>query len=182
MHGVLIYCLVPSLLLLSIWYRWLEQPTLDLLWLPQRPQAFAKQNYFLIIIGVLLGAYSHVLWDATSHSYGMFVTNSEFWKQKLLSLPLYKWNQYASGVIGLIILLIWYCSRVLRNRHNPYKGYLGIALAVYISNIVFFIALANIIHESDTIAEYTVRSAIGIISGFTIGTCLYAAIINLKNH
>lgn len=85
--GVFVHCLIPSLLVLLIWYRLLEKETLKLFALPQRAWLIDIKSHLLIILGVLLGAYSHVLWDATSHAHGIIVKGSDFWHQQWLSLP-----------------------------------------------------------------------------------------------
>lgn len=173
--GVLIYCLLPSLILLSIWYKWLEKPNLDLLGLQQRNQQFSKRQFFLLnIVGVLLGAYSHVLWDATSHVHSTFVQNSEFLTTTFFNLPAYKWNQYLSGILGLFVLGIWYLVAAIKNRHNTYRGQLKLGLAIYLTSILLLVASANIIHQSVSLADFALRTAIGVITGSTIAASIYA--------
>ena len=178
--GVLIYCLVPSLVVLFVWYRWLESPTLDLLRLPQRTWSFGILSYFMVVAGVLVGAYSHVLWDATSHAHGALVVNSEFWQKEVFSLPLYKWNQYGSGILGLIALFIWYLRAMSENCRDLYKGKLAVSLVIHTISVVLFVVLANVIHGSYTLSEFAVRSAVGVITGGAVGTCIYALVVNLR--
>jgi multisubunit Na+/H+ antiporter MnhF subunit len=180
--GVLIYCLLPSLLMLLVWYRWIEGPTLELFRLPQREWSFGRSSYFLVVIGVLVGAYSHVLWDATSHVDGAFVVNSEFWNREVLSLPMYKLNQYGSGILGLIALFVWYVLAVCKNRQDKYQGRLVAGVLIYSINIAFFVSLANIVHGSTVIIEYAVRSAIGGIAGGICGMCMYALITHIQTR
>ena len=179
--GVLIYCLVPSLFVLLVWYRLLETSMLEFLGLPKRKWSFDMSSYFSLVFGVLLGAYSHVLWDATSHSYGMFVIGSDFWHQQLFSLPLYKWNQYASGVLSLVALLGWYLVAVIKNRKEHYKGRLLAGILCFSLSVIFFVLLANIIHGSTVASEYVVRSAIGVMVGIVCGACLYAIWVRISN-
>jgi hypothetical protein len=179
--GVLIYCLVPSLIILLVWYRLLETSTLEFFGLPKRKWLFDKLSYFALLLGVLLGAYSHVLWDATSHADGALVISSQFWNQELFSLPLYKWNQYSSGVLGLATLAVWYLFAVLRNRQEPYKGRFVIGVICYSGSIAFFVVLANVIHGSTVVLEYAVRSAIGVMVGGVFGACLYAILLRVRN-
>lgn len=178
--GVLIYCLLPSLLMLLVWYRWIEGPTLELFRLPRREWSFGKSSYFLVVLGVLIGAYSHVLWDATSHFDGLFVVNSEFWNREILSLPMYKLNQYGGGILGLAALFVWYVFAVIKNRQEQYQGKLLIGVLVYSISIVFFVLLANIVHGSTVIIEFAVRSAIGGIVGGICGMCMYAFMVHLQ--
>ncbi len=177
--GVLIYCLVPSLIVLFFWYRWFEIPTLNLFHLPKRQRRFTANSYFLIIIGVLIGAYSHVLWDATSHSYGAIVVANDFMHREIFSLPLYKWNQYASGVLGLILLALWYVYSVFKNRQNAYQGHFVIGAGIYAVSILSFVVLANVIHGSQALSEYAVHSAVGVLSGGMVGAIIYSLIAHL---
>ena len=144
LSGILVYCLVPSLLILLIWYRLLERETLKLFALPKRTWSLDIFSCLLIVLGVLSGALSHALWDATSHSYGMFVNGSDFWHQQWFSLPLYKWNQYTGGVVGLLVLAAWYLRTVLHNRHEIYQGHFKTGLSCYLVCIAFFIVFTNI--------------------------------------
>ena len=176
-NGVLIYCLLPSLIMLFAWYRLLEAPTLQLLGLPKRSWSLCLSSWFFILVGVLFGAYSHALWDATSHSYGAFVINSEFWNSEVLSLPLYKWNQYGGGVLGLSTLAVWYLYALVLNRKENYEGQLVTGILIYSVSIAFFVVLANLIHGSDVLSEYAVRSAIGIMVGVVCGMCLYTLVV-----
>ena len=176
--GVFTHCLVPSLMVLFVWYRWLEGPTLELLGLPKRAWSFQIRPISLVVFGVLVGAYSHVLWDATSHSYGAFVINSEFWQREFYSLPLYKWNQYGSGVLGLLGLSGWYLHAVLRNKHNRYQGKLVVGVPIFAVCMVIFVLVANVVHGSSALSEYVVRSAIGVITGGFVGMCVYALAVN----
>jgi len=178
--GVLIYCLLPSLLMLLVWYRWIEGPTLELFRLPRRDWSFGKSSYLLVVFGVLLGAYSHVLWDATSHFDGSLVVNSEFWNRKIFLLPMYKLNQYGGGIFGLAALFVWYVFAVSQNRQEKYQGRLLAGVLMYSISIAFFVVLANIVHGSTVIIEYAVRSAIGVIVGGICGMCMYAFMVHLQ--
>ncbi len=172
--GVFIYCLLPSLLLLMAWYRWLEAPTLQLFGLSQRAHTLKVASCFLIVTGVLLGAYSHVLWDASSHADGAFVENSVFWHIELLTIPLFKWNQYSSGIGGILLLVIWYLHALFKNQNERYQGRISLGVVTYFVSIFFFISLANIINDSSTLPEYAAHTSIGLIVGSFAGMCIYA--------
>lgn len=176
--GVLEYCVAPSLFVLALWYRWLERPLLNLLRLPRREIVFGVWAYCMILIGILLGAYSHVLWDATSHIDGVFVAGSEFWQHRFFGIPLFKWNQYTSGALGLLALAIWYLHAVLNNWQSAYKGHIRLGLSIHCVSLLFFVILANLIHQSKNLYEFAIHSSLGFISGGAVGMCLYALIVN----
>lgn len=178
--GVLIYCLFPSLVLLLIWYKFLEKASLQFMGLPTRNWSFTISTCTYSFLGIVFGAYSHVIWDATSHSYGILVINSDFWKSNLGPLPLYKWNQYISGLFGLFALSLWYAFARYNNRNQKYEGNLSSGITILLLNIIFFVFLANYIHSSVTLSEYAVRTAIGLMVGSFVGACLYATLLHLQ--
>jgi|GEM_PF-5395410 len=175
--GVLLYCLVPSLMAVAVWYRWLERPCLGLFHLKCEPRPFNKTTYFYMFLGVLIGAYTHVLWDATSHEDGALVIGSAFWNARFFGLPVFKWNQYGSGVLGLGILFLWYLSALRKNLDSPYCGDIRLGCYCFIPSIVLLCFLANVIHGSAALSEFAVRTAIGVVSGGVIGACLYALLL-----
>ncbi len=180
--GVFIYCLLPSLIILGLWYRWLEKPTMHFLCLPFRKRVFNRWSYVFIVLGVLIGAFVHVLWDATSHPNGFFVENSEILKLDVLSLPLFKWNQYISGVMGLALLVLWYASLRLNKKSEPYRGHLALGFSLYAISILIFVIAANLIHDSRDLHQFAVHSAVGVLSGAAVGTCIYSLIVNLRQQ
>lgn len=176
--GPLVYCLMPSLLILLAWHRWLEKPNKALFALPVKSVKVDVNYFVLSCIGVLTGAYSHVLWDATSHWNGAFVIDSEFWKQIIGPLPLYKWNQYLSGVLGLGIMTLWYLCRVISAKNQPYVGNLKAGATIYFGCIASAVLVANGLHSSSTMPQLAVRSSLGIIMGAGIAAVVYASFIN----
>lgn len=182
LSGVLIYCLMPALLMLLIWYRWLEKPNLDLFYLPRRTGCLGWRSWLSIIVGVLLGAYSHVLWDATSHAQGVFVKDSPFWQQELLALPLYKWNQYGSGILGLLVLFIWYLRVTLKRCRQPYQGRFVSGVLIYGISIFSMIVLANLLHTPAQWSAFFSRAALGGIDGILLGMCCYAFWVSFKSE
>lgn len=176
--GPLVYCFIPSLLILFVWHHWLEKPNKALFALPAKPVKFDAKFVLLSSIGILAGAYSHVIWDATSHIDGALVINSDFWNQTLGSLPLYKWNQYLSGIAGMGILFSWHLSRVLNRKKRPYHGKLKAGALIYAICVLSFMLLANCLHGSLTFPEIAARSALGLIVGASFSTLIYAVYIN----
>ncbi len=60
----------------------------------------------ILVVSIALGVASHILWDSFSHEGRggtAFAGLDALWGP----LPGYKWLQYGSGVMGLLILLVW---------------------------------------------------------------------------
>lgn len=61
----------------------------------------------LTLLALLLGATTHVLWDEFTHK-GRWGEHHIAWlAQSHGPLPGYRWAQYASGVVGLSLLVVW---------------------------------------------------------------------------
>jgi Domain of unknown function (DUF4184) len=70
-----------------------------------------KKNYLAVIVSVIIGAASHIIWDGFTHKDGMFVEQIAFLRSSFTragySIPIYKLGQVSGGLIGgLIILLV----------------------------------------------------------------------------
>jgi hypothetical protein len=68
-----------------------------------------KENFIVVIISILIGIATHILWDGLTHEYGMFVLRTEALKKVFIiagyEVPLYSILQHASTLIGGIIIL-----------------------------------------------------------------------------
>ncbi len=61
----------------------------------------------LVAAGCAVGAFTHVAWDAFTHD-GRWGTQRVAWLTAQHGLlPGYRWAQYASGVVGLVLLATW---------------------------------------------------------------------------
>lgn len=65
------------------------------------------ESALIFLYSAWLGMLSHIMLDAFTHPTGYFVQHYALLQQVYL-LPIYKWLQYAGGVLGLsLILLFW---------------------------------------------------------------------------
>ena len=80
----------------------------------------------LAAVGIVIGAASHVLWDAFTHDGGPFVAALPFLREELGPFAGYKWAQYASGVLGLVGLgigaVVWYVARRAHPIASDHRG------------------------------------------------------------
>jgi len=67
-----------------------------------------KKNWLVVIVSILIGAFSHLLWDNFTHAHGYFVEvipalagNINF---SDIQIPIYRLLQHASTVIGGIVI------------------------------------------------------------------------------
>ena len=72
---------------------------------------YLKQHFIQVIISILLGILSHVLWDAFTHPHGYFVQHFAVLQQDIqlgsLHLPFYKIGQHGSSILGLLLVVIY---------------------------------------------------------------------------
>ena len=72
--------------------------------------AYFKRNYFIVLISLLFGIFSHIFWDAFTHKHGYFVNQIEALENTIAifgtEIPFWKIAQHLSTLIGSIILLI----------------------------------------------------------------------------
>jgi hypothetical protein len=109
---------LPVGILMWLLFYWLAAPVTFLLPAPHRqviapeltrrvtslPQALG------VVCGILLGAWSHVLWDSFTHDRGWIVRHTPLLQVALFgnTVPVYKALQYLSSVFGLCVLLYAY--------------------------------------------------------------------------
>ena len=177
------HCLPLAMIAIVVWYHWLEKPISTLFGFQQRGSNLGYMRlYASSALGIVLGAASHVLWDATSHSTGWFVVNSNTLQNTTLWFPNYKWVQYSGGLLGLFGLAVWYMVFVSRSACNNQgsrdqrKRFLKICLAT----VSAFVALANLMNPATSYKSYLVHSMAGTFTGGIISLIIYATVENVK--
>jgi hypothetical protein len=119
--GVFLFCLPLGTLALWLFHTLMKWPLLSLcpqalqerlMW-PARDFTFrAMSRQLLIVLSILIGAGTHLLWDGFTHEYGWAVNRLSFLSWSLTeiggrSIPVFKLLQHLSTVIGGGALL--YC-------------------------------------------------------------------------
>lgn len=62
---------------------------------------------FLVLLSLVVGAATHVLWDEFSHPGRWGTRHIALLEDEVGGLPGYRWVQYASGLVGGLALLAW---------------------------------------------------------------------------
>ncbi len=120
-EGVVTIDLVLGLVFLGLWWLVASPALRDLV--PDRVRVRvpvttppAGRTWLLSVPGVVVGALTHVAWDAFTHANGWAVTRlPALTADTVAGLPAYKLAQYASGVVGTTLVLA-YGLRVLAGR------------------------------------------------------------------
>jgi len=64
-------------------------------------------RFVAVVAALLLGSLTHVGWDAFTHADGWVTERVPFLRADLGPLPVYRWAQYISGVVGGLIVAAW---------------------------------------------------------------------------
>lgn len=104
-------------------HPWLTGPAVDLAPAGLRRRVFGRvdqpwgsvRSWALVAAGALVGSATHVGWDAFTHPGAWGPEHLPVLRLQLGPLSMTKWLQYASGVLGLVGLLVWWWAE-LRSR------------------------------------------------------------------
>jgi hypothetical protein len=131
--GAFVYCLPVALALLWIFHTLMKLPLISL-----APEAHQQRlirfatpfvwgppsRFLLILAAILVGIFSHLAWDAFTHSSGFVVRNVPDLRAPALEewgthRPLFNMLQHVSSVLGIVILAIWYWRWFKRTPPQP---------------------------------------------------------------
>lgn len=64
-----------------------------------------------MVVAVSLGALTHVVWDAFTHRGSWGIRMIPALDEQIGDLPAYEWAQYASGLLGVVVMCWWMVHR-----------------------------------------------------------------------
>jgi fumarate reductase subunit C len=109
---------LPAGIFVWLIFCWLAAPAVFLLpdphreaiWSQRTPRLATVQQALGVTSGILIGAWSHVLWDSFTHERGWFVKHALLLQRPFFGtlMPAYKALQYLSSVFGLCVVLYAY--------------------------------------------------------------------------
>ncbi len=109
---------VIGLFVLWLWFALLRDAVVDLVpSLRRRLPARARlgvRAWLLAPIGVAIGSATHVLWDSCTHDWGFVVQDLAFLREEHGPIPLYRWLQHASTVVGSVVVTAYGVRRLRR--------------------------------------------------------------------
>lgn len=111
---------VIGLVLLWLWFFLLRAAVVDLTpGLRCRAPAevrLGRRAWLLAPLAVAVGAGTHVVWDSATHDWGFLVQELAFLREDYGPLPLHRWFQHSSTVVGSSVVLAY---GVWRLRSQP---------------------------------------------------------------
>ena len=181
--GLFTHCLPQGLAMAAAWTFWLAPRLADWFRLP-RPDAPAWRRWIgPASLGVLIGAATHLLWDATSHDDGWVVARVGWLREPLGSRAAYKWNQYASGTLGSIAVAVWAWRSMppgLWRRVGWRRA--AVMAAIWLACVGGLVTTANIVHHSNSPKSYLIRFSVGLLSGTATAAALVSLLASLSPH
>lgn len=114
--GVVIADLPMGLVVFALWVVVFESPLRDfapgcvrqrLSTVPALRTRIRIPGLLLVVAALLIGVVTHLLWDSFTHPDGWLVLALPAFQSQLGPFTVYRWAQYGSSAIGLLILLVW---------------------------------------------------------------------------
>jgi hypothetical protein len=115
--GLFLYDLPVGLVLLGLFQLVAKWPLLSLAPIglqrrligPARRFSFGPAKRFgLILLSLVVGSITHILWDSFTHDYGWMVEKFAFFKTPVAGIPLYNILQTLSTWTGIGLLIYWF--------------------------------------------------------------------------
>jgi hypothetical protein len=85
---------------------------------PARARLSAR-GWLLAPLAVAVGAATHVLWDSLTHDYGFVVHEVALLGEEVGALPLYRWLQHVSTIVGSAVVAAYCLVRLRRQPVHP---------------------------------------------------------------
>lgn len=188
------FCWPIALVAWLFFVRVLERPTLALLpdtWRPRFPASdrISARSLMMASLGIILGALTHLIWDAFTHvstpvTRGVPFFHTILFASDTYSLTTYRFLQHLSTVLGLAALAYW-ASKLLSGK-RPARSFIHEALPPVTNTdrvfAVLFIAgislLAALVHHALNPAHWIEAQlfyvAVGGMAGAALGWTLVA--------
>lgn len=68
---------------------------------------YLRNNFIIVVLSIVIGAISHILWDGFTHQSGYFVSEFPFLLSEIYAIPFYKILQHLSSCIGMATLFFY---------------------------------------------------------------------------
>jgi len=138
---------------------------------------YFKEKWLVVIISIVIGTFSHILWDSFTHNNAYFVNLLNLNKTVGgINLPIYKVLQHASTLIGGIYILnyIWNMNEVEIQTSRPKLNYwVGILFFTGIILAIKMITGLKLSQYGNVIAS--------MISAFLVSTIIMSLIQRKKS-
>lgn len=179
--GIFLFCLPASIVVYIVFYLLLRQPMIALMpemlasRLAPRPEWVPKSaSSLLVVIGsMLVGALTHVVWDAFTHANTFVVGNVDILRIRLglvegVTIPLYKLLQHVSTLVGLAALAFSIVRWMRRTPPQFGRSHrLSVAMRAWLGAAFLIAGMAGSIAGAATRPARTLEHLVfnGVVSG-----------------
>lgn len=132
--GIFYFC-IPASLVIFFLYEKVIKPELTRYFLQKEVTTISiirsNTDILLGITAIVIGAFSHILWDSFTHIGGFFVTHYPiFFQQYFGSIPMFKILQHGSTLVGGLIVFIFLWNK-LTSRLFLFQKFTYTTLAIF---------------------------------------------------
>lgn len=173
--------IVGALLVLWFWFAVLRDPLVDLapaaIRIRLTPSArLGRRQWRLAPVGAFIGGATHVAWDSFTHADRWGSDHVEWLRTDHLGLSGLKWAQYASGVIGLLVVG-WFAIAHLRSLppldvRRPARVLTPAALAAVVVLAGLTGAVSAVVKASVGLHSMAFHGVVNSIIVFVVGAIL----------
>ena len=202
LEGILFFCWPASLVLWLLFVHVIEGPTIELLpaaWrarVPRSDTTVSLKALALASIAVVLGAMTHVAWDAFTHANTPMTEvfpalRAEVFTVRGRSIRVYLVLQYVSSVVGLLALALWALKlrRAAPQVRSIHESGSDLSDRTRIGAALFVIAASG----ATAMFSYSTNPAsrfedrifhllIGGMTGWALAWCVVALFVNLRSR
>lgn len=122
-----------------------------------------KNDTRIIIISLLIGILTHIVWDSLTHYNGYVVTHS-FLRENMniasISIPLYKFLQHLSTLVGISFLINYIHNLPKKHTEIVYKN--DLYWHCVLSSIIIAVLYRIMIQQNNIISGHFIAFIIGV--------------------
>ncbi|MGE0869867.1 MAG: DUF4184 family protein [Kofleriaceae bacterium] len=187
--GLLVWCLPMTLILAALYHHVVKWPVL--LAAPRRllrafgdtedmPAARTARGLFAMVVGSLLGASTHLLWDGATHARGLFVRaipelRARYVAPVIGETALHRILQHTSTLVGLAIVVAYVAPSLLRRPiaiHVEHRRRAQLTFAIVIAVCVGLMQVRLHLAHLDDPGSIIVGTISGLLAGTVLASIL----------
>lgn len=133
---------------------------------------YLRNNFIIVVLSIVIGAISHILWDGFTHQTGYFVSQFPFLLSEIYAIPFYKILQHLSSCVGMATLFFYLYKMPSSNiiHHIVKKRYWVFVLFwTFLIMVIRFCFGLSVVQYGNVVVSLISSSIVGIaISSFWI--------------